>query len=192
MQIGIATPCHVSDQGYLRKCISAITRLQPQPFNHVVDVNAGEHSMKQIRERLYDETFKQGAEVVLACSADFFLFPHILSHIRPDQVTDFCALELPFSQRFLPDMIAAMIHLVYRGSWSGCYALPRDIWEETVKPSWDGTDGSIKKILGVGNYHFVKHPQYYAMRPWRKETTNPLLAQMPLASRMKWRLLRVR
>lgn len=147
--------------------------------------------MQKIRERLYDQTFSEGADVVLACSADFFLFPHILSHIRPDKVTDFWALELPFLNRFLPDMIMSAIHLVYPDSWSGCYALPKETWEEVVKPSWDGTDGSIKEILRR-NYRFVKQPQYYAMRPWRKETTEPMLAKMPMARRMKWRLLRVR
>lgn len=187
MKIGIAIPCHVDDRLYLEECLKSVANLDPQPFCHLINLNRGEISLKQIRSNLFDELFDKQCDVVLNCSSDFWLFPHILAHVRRDIVSDFCSLQ----NRLLADVISTGIHLFYPDCWTGCYSLPINVWKETIKPSWDGSDGSIKQILGR-NYKFVKKPLYYAMRPWRKETTEPFLATMPLLKRLKWRMLRVR
>lgn len=188
MKIGIATPCHVDDQAYLRECLSSISNLRPQPFAHLININHGESSLHKIRTDLFDGLFDNvECDIVLSCDADFWLFPKILSYIERKIATDFCCLE----RRFFADLIMAGIHLVYHASWSGCYALPKEIWKKEIKPSWDGTDPSVKDILGR-NYKFVKRPLYYALRPWRSETTDPFLASMSVLQRIKWKMIRLR
>lgn len=66
------------------------------------------------------------------------------------------------------------------------------VWEKQVKPVFDGFDTSVHLILGKRDYVFVRHPQYYAMRPWKKDTTEQLLSTMSILQKLKWRALRLR
>lgn len=188
MEIGIVTPCHVNDQAFLRKCKESIANLNPQPFCHIVNINKGEQSLKQIRTDLFDAAFEKGSDVVLQCSADFWLFPKILAHVRKEVVTSFANLN----NRFLSDMMLTGLRLIYPRSWTGCYSLPKEVWEQQVKPAFDGNDTSVHLVLGKRNYVFVRSPLYYAMRPWRRETTKTLLANMSLKRKIHWKLTRLK
>lgn len=192
MRIGIGTPCHLDDVNHLRECRSSILHLDPKPYAHAVDLNQGDRSLREIREDLFDTLIAKGCNVLLQCSSDFYLFPSILKHVRRDVVTDFGMLQVHTSKaRFLENFIVTAQHLFYPHCWTGCYSLPKEVWLNQVKDSWDGSDGSVREIIGH-NYKFVKKPLYYAMRPWRKGSTEQFIASMPLKKRLRWRLLKVR
>ena len=185
LKIGLAIPCHVKDLSFLKVCLNSIKHLSPQPYKVEVNVNEGQQSLKDIRSELFDLLFEEGCDVVLSCDSDFWLFPTILQHVKRDIPVSFAELKRSFS-----DLPMTIIRLFWRGSWSGCYSLPRNVWQYQIKGFWDGTDGSVKKLL-KGNYSFIRKFQYYDLRPFRRESVDFVLANKSLGKRLFWRLTRL-
>lgn len=183
MKVGIAVPCHINDIRLLNVCLSSISKLDPQPFDVSIDVNKGEKTLREIRAGLFDSLFDEGCDVVLQCSCDFSLFPHILKYVSETKVVTFT----PLAKRFYDLTLAAHRLLLPKTTWTGCYSLPKKIWFETVKPSFDGYDSSVSKAVKKWK---VKSFQYYLLRPYQKKTTRISLAAYPLWKRLVWQLLR--
>lgn len=182
IKIGIAIPCYVEDEHFLPACLHAIANLDPQPHTYLVDLNCGEGGLKGIRTRLFDKLFET-CDVVLQCDVEFYLFPDILSHVREDRVTSFVCLL-----RKAVDIIKVTARFLTPHPWSGCYSIPKAIWQKVkASPEWDGTDTSIKKISG--DYVFVYTPKYYLLRrsPRRIQVA---LSQKSLFRRIRYLLLR--
>lgn len=181
--MGIAIPCYIDDIEFLKVCLSSIANLDPQPFHIEIDVNEGKKSLRQIRGGLFDSLFSEGCDAVLQCSSDFYLFPHILKHISEREVVTFTPLT-----RKVYDVTFALHRLFLpRSTWSGCYSLPKNVWFETVKASFDGFDSSVSKAVKKWK---VKSFQYYVLRPYQEKTTKILVASFPLWKRLLWQLLR--
>ena len=157
MKVGIAIPCHVNDQRYLRNCLRAIGELNPSPYCYYVSMNKGEESMRMIRSDMFDRLFSC-CDVVLNCDVDFLLYPHILKYVSEDLVTSFAQRE-----RNSSDFIQSFVRIFWSCGWSGCYTIPRDEWFYKVRNHFDGTDTSIKNA--VSKYKFVRRPCYTAIRP---------------------------
>ena len=183
MKVGIAIPCHIDDKRFLDVCLSSIRNLEPQPFDVWIDVNKGERTLREIRGFLFDSLFNDGCDVVLQCSCDFHLFPHILKYVSEKQVVTFT----PLAKRLYDVTLAMHRLLMPRRTWTGCYSLPKKIWFETVKPSFDGSDTSVSKAIEKWK---VKSFQYYLLRPYQKKTTRISVASFLLWKRLVWQLLR--
>jgi hypothetical protein len=182
IKIGIAIPCYIEDKPFLPVCLQAIANLDPQPHTYLVDLNRGEGGLKGIRTRLFDKLFET-CDVVLQCDVEFYLFPDMLSHVREDRVTSFVCLL-----RKAVDIIKVTARFLTPHPWSGCYSIPKAIWQKVkASPEWDGTDTSIKKISG--DYVFVYTPKYYLLRrsPRRIQVA---LSQKSLFRRIRYLLLR--
>ena len=164
MKIGVAIPCHVEDVRYLKKCLFGISRLNPQPYRVEVDINRGERTLRLIRESLFDKLFSDGCDVVLQCSADFYLFPTILRYVQRQRIVTF-----PFLTYRVSDLATFTLTLLGRG-WTGFYSLPKKVWFNKIRDNWDGTDRSIRKMITKREFHCVKKPCYRAMRPWKNST----------------------
>jgi hypothetical protein len=157
IKIGIAIPCHINDKHFLPFCLQAIANLDPPPHTYLVDLNRGEGGLKGIRTRLFDKLFET-CDVVLQCDVEFYLFPDILSYVHEKKLTSFCHLTRSFV-----DIIKVIARFLSRNPWTGCYSLPKHLWQKVkASPKWDGTDTSVKKI--VGEYIFVHSPKYYLLR----------------------------
>ncbi|MCK4669095.1 hypothetical protein KAT21_03125 [Candidatus Bathyarchaeota archaeon] len=181
-KIGIAVPCHIKDKHFLPVCLRAIANLDPPPATYSVDLNQGEGGLKGIRTRLFDSLFET-CDVVLQCDVEFYLFPDILSHVRESKVTSFvCLIRKPV------DIIKVGARFLTPHPWTGCYSIPKTIWEKVkTSPEWDGTDTSIKRISR--EYVFVYTPKYYLLRrsPHRIQVA---LSQKSLFRRIRYLLLR--
>jgi len=186
LKIGVAIPCLKKDFPYLEVLYESISRLNPPPFMMMINFNEGTKSLKFYRTELFNTLFnKFKCDVVLSVDADFYLFPNILRYVQSDKAVSFAELKLRFS-----DILLNLIRLFWPKSWSGCYSLPKKVWENQVKPFWDGTDSSVKKLL-KGNYVFVRKFQYYDLRPYKKEAVDFLLLRKSLARRLFWRFTRL-
>jgi len=182
IKIGIAIPCHIKDKCFLPLCLQGIRNLNPKPYTYLVDLNRGEGGLKRIRTRLFDKLFEK-CDVVLQCDVEFYLFPDILSHVRPDTVTSFCFLTRGFI-----DLVKVLSHFFTPRPWTGCYSLPKAIWLKVKNSSkWDGTDASVKNI--VGSYHFVYTPKYYILRR-SPQRIYIALSQKTLINKIRYLLLR--
>lgn len=183
MKIGIAVPCHVNDQSYLKYCLNSIQNLDSKPECVLVNINKGEKTMKQLITEMYDQVLED-CDVVLRCDADFHLFPHILKYIDEKQVVTF----LPLVKK--PYVLSFMLHriLLSKRTWSGCYSLPRKIWKQ-IKTKFDGTDTSI--ALAVRKWK-IKSFQYYILRPYVASHTSELLSSFSLRKRIIWQLIRMK
>lgn len=185
LKVGVAIPCHVQDIGFLKCCLNSVKHLSPQPYKVAIDLNEGDKGLKNIRACLFDFLFKKGCDVVLSCDSDFWLFPNILSYVRCDIAVSFAELKRRFS-----DLPGTLIRLFWRGSWSGCYSLPKKVWQSQIRGFWDGTDGSVKNLL-EDNYVFVHRFQYYDLRPFKRESVDLLLASKSLGRQLFWKLTRL-
>jgi len=186
LKIGIAIPCLEKDFPYLKGLKDSISRLDPPPFIHIVNFNNGSKSLEFYRSELFDSLFNIAqCDVVLSVDVDFYLFPHILRYIRSDKAVSFADLKLRFT-----DVPLNLIRLFWPKSWSGCYSLPKKVWENQIKPFWDGTDGSVKELL-KGDYVFVRKFQYYDLRPFKSASVDFLLSRKSLARRLFWRFTRL-
>lgn len=156
-KVGIAIPCHVNDKKLLPVCLQAVENLDPPPHTYLVDLNKGEGGLRGIRTRLFNKLFET-CDVILQCDVDYYLFPDILSYVRKGKVTNFCHLTQSFG-----DVFKTIARFVSRNPWTGCYSLPKAVWQR-IKMSyeWDGTDTSVKKI--VSDYVFIYTPKYYLLR----------------------------
>ena len=181
-KIGIAIPCHASDKRFLPVCLHGIASLDPPPHTYLIDLNRGEGGLKKIRTRLFDKLFET-CDVILQCDVEFYLFPDILSYVRDGKATSFCSLT-----RSLSDIIKVIARFLSRNPWTGCYSLPKAIWQK-VKASheWDGTDTSVQKI--VKNYAFVHTPKYYLLRRSPRRI-HVALSQKSLFRKIRYLLLR--
>jgi len=181
--VGIAIPCYIKDLKFLEVCLSSVEHLDPSPSSVAIDVNEGERTLREIRAELFDSLFNDGCDVVLQCSCDFYLFPHILKYVSEKDVVTFTPLAKQFYD------LTFTIHrlLISQLTWSGCYSLPKKIWLNRVKQSFDGSDTSVSKNIEKWK---VKSFQYYLLRPYQKTTTKKLLASFPLWKRLLWQLMR--
>jgi len=179
-KIGVAIPCHIKDRLFLKQCLFGIENLNPKPYRVEVDVNEGERSLHQIRENLFDKLFSIGCDVVLQCDSDFYLFPKILRYIDAKKVTTFSCLA-----RRLSDVTMLLLALSGR-SWTGCYSIPRNVWFNEVRDSWNGTDADVLRIVGRKNVVSVKTPSYYALRAWQKSGVKKMLKKRNLLYRLFW------
>jgi len=186
VKIGIAVPCHIDDLDFLKKCLFGISQLNPKPYRVEIDVNKGERSLREIRESLFDKLFSKGCDVVLQCSADFYLFPKILKYVQRERIVTFSFLVYRIS-----DLTTTILVLLGRG-WTGCYSIPRDVWFNKIRDKWDGTDGSIRKLVRKGEYVSIKKPCYRAMRAWRISTLRVELAKMTLLKRFWFMFTRLK
>lgn len=141
--------------------------------------------MREIKTDLFDYLFQEAhCDVVLNVDADFYLFPHILKYVRFDRAVSFADLK-----RRPTDLLMALIRLLYPGSWSGCYSLPYHIWQR-VKPSFDGTDTSVKRAL-QGAYKFERRFCYYDLRPFQKKSVLDSKVRRGLLSRIFYKFSRL-
>lgn len=185
MKVGIAIPCHEDDLPIFRNCRESLCNLNPQPYRVAIDVNKGNKSLMEIRQNLFEGLYALGCDVVLQCSADFYLFPHILRHVSTREVVTFTNLN-----RRRWDLFFTLHGLLLRNrSWTGCYSIPRDLWFDLVRDQFDGTDSSVAKAVGRWK---VKALQYYALRPYDEENTRKLLASFPFWKRVLWQLVRMK
>jgi len=186
VKIGVAIPCHLEDLSFLRKCLFGINQLNPKPYRIEIDVNKGERTLREIRERLFDKLFSEGCDVVLQCSSDFYLFPKILRYVQRERIVTFPCLTYRISD--LPMMI---LTLLGRG-WTGCYSLPKQDWFNKIKDKWDGTDRSIRNLIKKREYICIKKPCYRAMRPWRSSTLKVELPKMSFSKRFWFMFTRLK
>lgn len=164
MKIGIGIPCHERDIEIVRRCLSSIRDLDPQPDSVYTCINDGSAGMGAVRQEIFDTLFyEDDCDVVLACSADFGLMRGILNHVDPNFVTSF-----GFLRRHPADLIHIIKRLLTRRAWSGCYSITWPMWEwfKTDRPDWDGMDSSIDMWCKTRGYHVkrVKRPQYWILR----------------------------
>jgi hypothetical protein len=181
-KIGIAIPCHVNDQHFLSLCLSSISRLDPPPHKHLVNLNRGEGGLKRIRTELFDELFRT-CDIVLQCDAEFYLLPNILSYVSAQKATSFSCLT-----RGVSDILKIIARFLSRHPWTGCYSLPKEVWQKVkASPEWDGTDTSVKRI--AKNYQFVYTPKYYILRRSPKRI-QVALSQKSLLGKIRYLMLR--
>lgn len=185
-KIGVAIPCFHGDIAFLTTCLSAIERLNPQPFVTVVDVNRNSN-IDEARSKLFEYLFyAEGCDVVLQNSVDFYVFKNILKYVKRNRVVSFNLLCL---RRY--DLSFALYHLLFPSmGWTGCYSMPIEYWEK-LKHAFDGFDSSVWLQLGRFNYDFHKRYSYYSLRPYRKESMEQFLKTKSLWKRVFWRWFRM-
>lgn len=181
-KIGVAVPCHIRDLKYFRRCLYSVRQLNPQPCEVAVDINDGNKSMAEIRSGLFNRLF-QNCDVVLNCSADFYLHPSILQHVRRDSLVSFTPL---FRRRF--DFWNTLHCLFRRKSFSGCYSIPRRLWRK-IEGKFDGEDDTVAKLCG--SWQTVAW-QYTLLRPYQDSTTSKMLGNFSLVKRLWWQLSRMK
>lgn len=179
-RIAIIIPSLFSDERYLRVCEIAIGKLDPAPDAVHIYRNDGRAGLGVIRAKLFDDAFeKLGCDIALQCSSDFQLFPDILKHVASDQITTFA-----FLSRKLSMPIQFMKFLISPGMWTGCYAIPREIWEVFKKTpwfhSWEGNDSDIVYFAGEMGFPVkrIRLPKYNLVRP--SEKMIELVRDLPL------------
>lgn len=161
-KIGIGIPCHVRDVGIVRRTLASIDELDPGPYRVKVYVNDGSQGMGYVRRRLFDKLFRdEGCDVVLACSADFGLMRGILKHVDPHRVTSF-----GFLRRHPADVIHVFKRFISRRAWSGCYSIPRWVWDRFREVDWDGSDSAIDVWCRSEGLEVkrVRMPRYWVLR----------------------------
>lgn len=159
MKIGVAVPCSIKDLQYLPYCQNSIFHLDPAPYKVDVFVN-NLGDLRKVRNTLFDRMFADGCDVVLMCDADFHLFPHILRDVRSDVVTSFAQLE----KKVFSDWQQAIVRMLWRKNWSGLYSLPKQLYYDRIRDTWDGLDTSIHNLCR-DKYVFIKKFSYFALRP---------------------------
>jgi hypothetical protein len=187
--IGVCVPCLVRDKKILEKyCLPSIQNLDPLPINVVIDLNEGaKGGLKEIKERMYNRAFYDlDCEVILHSDCDFYLFKDILKHVKDDILVDFGGVnKAPFSS-----ILKLTYRQIVRKPWTGCYSLPKKIWEKKIinDEKWDGSDYSIKQCV-IPDYEVFKRPKFMLMRrslkEYRKRTfMHPLNRDKPLIDKM--------
>lgn len=185
-KIGIAIPCHKTDIDFLKYSLHSIKNLNPQPYLTIININEGK-TLKEIRSSLFNLLIKNKCDVIFQNSADFYLFKNILKHVKREKVCSFADLS-----KKPHDLTRCFLRLFLRNGWSGCYSMPKEIWLNLFQYYFDGTDTSVWKTIGKFNYDFRVTFSYYALRPYRKETTLEQLKQFPLWKRIMWQIMRLK
>jgi len=161
MRIGIGVPCHERDTGILRRCLASIDRLEPAPAVVYVLVNDGSRGLR-VRKEILDVLFYEwGCDVVLNVSADFAVFRGILSDVDEHRVTSF-----GFLRRHPADLLHIVKRWVTRKAWSGCYSIPRGVWDCFREVDWDGSDSRLDwwcEARGL-DVKRVRMPRYWVLR----------------------------
>jgi len=196
MKIGIAVPCRYNDIPTLEKyCLPSITNLNPKPDTVSIYLNKGKtvnrfkknQILKKIKEKLYHNLFvNHKCDIVLQCDSDFYLFKDILKYVNKGYLTNFITM--------VKTPLASLMKVVFcnfvKNTWSGCYAIPKQVWYKQVinSPYWDGTDTGVKLAVKL-NYRSIRTPKFMLMRRSKKrfrEITihHPLNRDKPLYDKM--------
>ena len=161
MKIGIGIPCHERDVGIVQRCLASIDEMEPGPDEVYVCINDGSKGLR-IRRDILDHLFYDlECDVVVNVSADFAPMKGMLKHVARDKVTSF-----GFLRKHPTDLLFIIKRLLTRRAWSGCYAIPKEIWNRFRETDWDGMDSSLDwwcrdHRLSVKR---VKRPQYWVLR----------------------------
>jgi hypothetical protein len=166
LDVTFAIPCHIRDIPLLSKyCLPSINKLNPKPSRLVVAFNDGinlehENALKFIRIQLFDKVFKDyDTDVLFSYGADGYFKEKIVTHADPDIVVSVNWLPL----RPITIITNLLMYYIIRKGWHGSYFMPRDVWFNTCRSKFDGTDTSIKMALD-GNYKIIKWPQVWQVR----------------------------
>jgi len=166
--IGIGTPCLFEDVIILDNLHRSIANIlvrreEGRTVIHKVYMNDGSEGLKKVREDMFNDLFYNlNCDVVLQASADFYLFPDILEHIDPLNVTAFT-----FMTRRITTIIEFMKFRVAPNAWSGCYSISRNVWQALDKEgSFNGSDDSVNSFCKRKRIKIkrVRTPKYYVLR----------------------------
>ncbi len=167
MKIGIITPCHFEDiYRYFPLTQYSINNLEPKCFVHKIYPNDGKYDLGYYRKKLFEQSFNMGCELVLQCSADFYLHKDILKYVEKNKITTFAYIKHRLS--YLIDFVRFKIS---PDMWTGCYCLPKEFWNyfkgTKYYDYWDGGDYSILCFADEIGYPIkrIRKPKYTLLNP---------------------------
>ncbi len=164
MIVGVGTPCLYRDRYILRNLTKSVFNLKKYDNQVIqfVHFNDGTEGLRKAREKVFDSLFGWDCEVVIQASADFYLFPNILTFIEKDRVVSFT-----FLKRRISTFIEVIKFLIAPNPWTGCYSIPRKIWVDLKKSEmFDGTDTSVNEFCKRNKIVIkrIRLPKYYVLR----------------------------
>lgn len=167
MKIGIITPCHFEDvYRYYPISNYSVHQLKPKAFYYNVFMNSGKYDLGYYRNKLFNNAFQIGCDVVLQCSADFYLHKDILKYVVEDKITTFAYIKHRLS--YVVDFVRFKIS---PDMWTGCYSITKEFWGyfkgSMHHKYWKGDDYAIVSFAEEIGYPIkrIRKPKYTLLDP---------------------------